>query len=283
MSTPQKSSVVESANGELGRPAPLKIGFSNGIFRGEPLDFVLKVARLLEIDWLELKPYLFQESMEEAQEILQRVKEEGRCPKLSIHSSYNGISLAEPTDEGRATHFKEIDFARAVGSDRVVFHAGYSSTLASEDTYDRVAQELRAYLNHSADQRLWILLENASSKPGKLGSNPSELLKILMRVEDERVGATLDVVNFIDYRGERYKKVYKSLLRYVRHLQVNTTPIYQGKLKLKEFVKYFFKELKLKKSLKKAGHGLEIPVILEGKTSLARELVFYHELRRKLV
>ena len=51
---------------------------------------------------------------------------------------------------------------------------------------------------------------------------------------------------------------------------------------MKKFVKYFLKDLKLKKRIRGKENEAPLPVILEGKTPLAKELVFYHEIKRKL-
>lgn len=260
----------------------LKIGASNGIFRGESLSFILKVANYLELDWLELKTELLLEERERCIELLTSEPEWGPVPRIAVHGSYRGINMLNITAENRRRLERDIDFARAIGSDRVVFHAGYAPN-PTADAFKNIASTVQHLLDYSEGSDVLILLENASNKPEKIGGNPEHLLTILNHARHPRLGVTLDIVNLLEVRGERQKENFKELRKWVRHIQINATPVWKGELKMKKYVTYFLKDLKLKKVLKKAKDAPgQIPVILEGKTSLAREIQFFHELRRKL-
>ena len=272
--------MVDSMSPDV-RPSALTIGVSNGIFRGESLQFVLKLAAYLEMDWVELKTELLAEGLPACVSLLNS-RDHGRDLRLSVHASYQRIDLCALGSEQRAIHERDIDFAQAIGSDRVVFHAGYARDLEPRAALERVAAALHHYLEYSRGSGLRILLENASPKRGKLCSDPRQLVAVLQGLPDPRLGATLDIVNFMGARGEKHKEAYKSLLRWVRHIHVNSTPVHLGELKMKKYVKYFLEKLRLKKHLRQRSGQERIPVILEGKTSLAREMRFYHALRRKL-
>jgi hypothetical protein len=106
---------------------------------------------------------------------------------------------------------------------------------------------------------------------------------VLKKIDHPRLGATLDIINLLGVEEEKQKKRYKKIKDWVRHIHINSLPVYEGDFKMKKFVKYLLKELKFKKQLKnKKEEKYNIPVILEGKTSLAREMQFYNDLSRKL-
>ncbi|MDP7266478.1 MAG: TIM barrel protein, partial [Candidatus Thermoplasmatota archaeon] len=139
------------------------------------------------------------------------------------------------------------------------------------------------YLEYTEGTDIQILIENTMFGRNKLCSDPRELRSVLKKIDHPRLGATLDIINLLGVEEEKQKKRYKKIKDWVRHIHINSLPVYEGDFKMKKFVKYLLKELKFKKQLKnKKEEKYNIPVILEGKTSLAREMQFYNDLSRKL-
>jgi len=261
----------------------LKIGLSNSIMKGESLKFFLKMATYLEMDWVEIKTELLQEEMDEAVELIRSKPEYSKIENFSVHSAHKGMNLVEITPEQIERHEKDLDFARDIGSDRVILHAGYSAGGDRREELDTIIPTIEHYLNYTDGTEVHILLENTMYGRNKLCSDPRELRSVLKRINHPRLGATLDIINLMGAEEEKQKKRYKKIKDWVRHIHINSTPVYSGEFKMKKFVKYFLKDLKLKKKLKvKKEKKYNIPVILEGKTSLAREMQFYHDLCRKL-
>lgn len=261
----------------------MKIGFSNSIMKGESLKFFLKMATYLEMDWVEIKTELLRESMDEAAELIRSKPEYSKIGNFSVHSAHKGMNLAEITAEQIERHERDLDFARDIGSDRVILHAGYSAGGDRGEELDTILPTIEHYLDHTEGTEVRILLENTMYGRNKLCSDPKELRYVLKKIDHPRLGATLDIINFLGVEEEKQKKRYKKIRDWVRHIHINSTPVYTGEFKMKGFVKYFLKDLKFKKKLSgKKEEKYNIPVILEGKTSLAREMQFYHDLCRKL-
>ena len=261
----------------------MKIGLSNSIMKGESLKFFLKMATYLEMDWVEIKTELLRESMDEAVKLLRSKPKYSKIENFSVHSAHKGMNLVNITSEQIERHEKDLDFARDIGSDRVILHAGYSAGGDHREEMDIIIPTIEHYLDHTEGTDVQILLENTMFGRNKLCSDPKELRSVLKRIDHPRLGATLDIVNLLGVKEEKQKKRYKKIKDWVRHIHINSTPVYAGEFKMKKFVKFFLKELKLKKKLGgKKEDKYNIPVILEGKTSLAREMQFYNDLCRKL-
>ncbi len=261
----------------------IKIGLSNTLFRGESLKFVLKVATYLEMDWVELKTELLKESFSEVIEIINSKPNYSKIENFSVHSAYRNIDLPNATDKEIKRHEKDLDFAKAIGSDRIIFHAGYFHGDSRKKALKRVIKVIKHYLGYTEGTNINILLENTMLKPSKLCSDPKELKYVLKRIKHDRFGANLDIINLLGVEEEKQKSRYKKIKDWVRHIHISSLPVQEGEFKMKKYLQYFLKELKLKKRLKKKSEKLEtMPVILEGKTSLAREMQFYNEILRKI-
>ena len=257
----------------------VKIGLSNTIFRGESLRFILKLATYLEMDWVEIKTELLKEDMSEAADLINSKPEYSKIENFSVHAAHKGMNLVDMTQEQIKRHEMDLDFARAIDSDRVILHVGYSSGLKRKQELDKVIPVIEHYLDYTKDTDIKILVENTMMGRSKICSDPRELRYVLKTIDNKRLGANLDIINLLGIEEEKQKARYKKIRDWVNHIHISSLPVYEGEFKMKRFVKYFLKELKLKKSLKKK---YRIPVILEGKTSLAREMQFYNEIKRKL-
>ena len=261
----------------------MKIGLSTSMFKGETLEFILKVATYLEMDWLEIKTELLRESMNEAAELILSKPEYSKVENFSVHSAHKKMSLVNIKPEQIERHERDLDFARKIGSDRFVLHAGYSAGGDHDEELEIIIPTIEHYLDYTEGTEIQILLENTMFGRNKLCSDPRQLRSVLKRIDHTRMGATLDIINLLGVEEEKQKKRYKKIKEWVRHIHINSLPVYQGEFKMKKFVKYFLKDLKFKKKLKKKKEEkYNIPVILEGKTSLAREMQFFNDLSRKL-
>jgi len=258
----------------------LKIGLSTSIFKGESLKFILKMATYLEMDWIELKTELLKEDLTQAADIINSKPDYSEISNFSIHSAHKGMNLMNMSDEQIRRHEEDLDLAKSLGADRVIFHAGYSEGGEHYEELDNVIPVIEHYLDYTEDTSIMILVENTMFGRNKLCSDPRELKHVLKTINHPRLGATLDIINLLGIEEDKLKKRYKKIRKWVRHIHINSTPVYEGELKMKKYVKLFLKELKLKKRIKKEKY--KIPVILEGKTSLAREMQFYNDLKRKL-
>jgi sugar phosphate isomerase/epimerase len=261
----------------------MKIGLSTSMFKGETLEFILKVATYLEMDWVEIKTELLKESMDEAADLIRSKPEYSKIEFFSVHSAHKKINLVNIKPEQIERHEKDLDFARKIGSDRVVLHAGYSGGGDHDEELEIIIPTIEHYLEFTEGTDIQILIENTMFGRNKLCSDPRELRSVLKKIDHPRLGATLDIINLLGVEEEKQKKRYKKIKDWVRHIHINSLPVYEGDFKMKKFVKYLLKELKFKKQLKnKKEEKYNIPVILEGKTSLAREMQFYNDLSRKL-
>jgi sugar phosphate isomerase/epimerase len=258
----------------------LRIGLSNSLFRGESLEFILKLISYLGIEWLEIKTELLEENMERAVTILQDIP----VKHISVHASYQNINFANITKQQVAIHKRDIDFAQIIGSDRIVFHAGYASDFTTKESLVRIIPVVQHYLDYSNDSQIKILLENAGCKRNKILSSPAQLLYVLDSIRHPRLGVTFDVFNFLKVPKKCQKKYYGKLSSWIRHVHLNSVPVSRGDFELKEYVKYVLSKLKIKKRLKKAiKNNIQIPIILEGKTSLLKEMFLYSEMRRSVL
>lgn len=241
------------------------------------------MASYLDMDWIEIKTELLLEGMPEAEKIINSNPKYSNIRKFSVHAAYHNFDLVNITPKQISRHEKDLDFARAIGSDRVIFHVGYSYDLGVKESLRKVIPVFEHYLDYSSGTDIQVLVENTKQNPNKLCSDPKQLRHILKSIDNERIGATLDIINLLEIKEKKQKDRYKRIKEWVRHIHLNSTPVYSGEFKMKKFVKYFLKDLKLKKKLKKKKEEkYNIPVILEGKTSLAREMHLYNDIKRKL-
>ena len=258
----------------------MQIGYSNSMFKGESLEFILKMAGYLEMDWVELKTELLKEGMDGAANLILSKPEWLRVKNFSVHAAHKDMSLLSITPEKMTRHEQDFDFAKAIGSDRVVLHTGYSEGGDFREELDTIIPTIEHYLDYTEGMGILILVENMMAGRNKLCSDPKHLRKLLKAIDHPRLGATLDFINLLGVKEEKQKKRYKKIRPWVRHIHINSMPVYEGEFKMKKYVKYFLDEMKLKKKVKK--DEKMIPVILEGKTSLAREMRLYNDIMRKL-
>ena len=258
----------------------MQIGYSNSMFKGETLEFILKMAGYLEMDWVELKTELLEEGMDGAAELINSRPDWLKVENFSVHAAHKVMNLVNITPEQMERHERDLDFARAIGSDRVVLHAGYSGGDDMEEEMEVIIPTIEHYLQYTEGTEIQILLENTMLGRNKLCSDPKHLRMVLKAIDHPRLGATLDFINLLGVKEDKQKKRYKKMRPWVRHIHINSMPVYEGEFKMKKYVKYFLEEIKLKKKVKKDKYN--IPVILEGKTSLAREMRLYNDIKRKL-
>lgn len=254
----------------------MEIGLSNTIFRGEPLKFFLKTVGYLEMPWVEIKTELLREKYRMAVQILNGKREKPpykHVKNISVHGSYRGVNLAAITPAQVRRHHQDIDFARAIHSDRVIFHVGYAPGGKDQEALDRVVSVLRDYLEYTADTDILLLLENTRLAPDKLCSELAHFEYLFDQLDHDRLGMVLDVVNLVETTHEQEKALFKALKPKIRHMHASTLPVHEGPWEFKQFVKYFVHGLDIKDAT--------IPVILEGKTRLVRELEFVYALQRK--
>ncbi len=261
----------------------MQIGLSTGILKYEPLPFVLKLASYLKMEWIELKTDYLYEDLDDAAALINSAPSYSTVQSFSVHSASKGINMVNITEDQIERHKRDLDFAQAIGSDRVIFHAGYSQGLDLKEELHQVTKVVKEYLDHTSGTDIMILLENTMLGRNKLCSDPKELANVLGVIHHERCGATLDIVNLLDVKEKKQKDRYKKIKKWVRHIQINSRPADEAGFKIKKYVKFFLKDLKMKKKLRKSTKfDPPIPVIIEGKTSLPREMCFTYELRRKL-
>ena len=254
----------------------LKFGQSNSLFRGEKLDFILKVSKYLEMRWIELKTDLLKEDFVEAVRIINRRPEFPKKTNFSVHAAYRNIDMSNITELQKERHKRDLDFAKEIGSDRIIFHVGYALSHKNfEKNMKQVLKVINEYLDYTEGTDLNILIENTKQAPEKLCSELEEVRYVLENIEHERLGCTLDIINMV-----RWKKLETDDLDVIRpwikHIHINSTPIEKGYFNdIYNYVKFVYEELELKKVL---NTHPKTPIILEGKTSIAQEMYLYHEL-----
>ena len=110
--------------------------------------------------------------------------------------------MAGDASDHLARHERDIDFAKAIGSDRVIFHGGYSTGEGTHQELQNVASSINHYLEYTKDSNLLILVENTKMGKNKVCSDPKHLAKLLKTINHERVGATLDIINLLGVKEE---------------------------------------------------------------------------------
>ncbi len=254
----------------------LKFGQSNSLFRGEKLKFILKVAKYLEMKWVEIKTDLLVEDFDEASIIINRRPEYPKKTKFSVHASYRNIDLAAITDLQIKRHERDLDFAKEIGADRVTFHVGYSMRNEDFETnMERIIEVIEHYLDYTEGLGIKILIENTKKAPKKLCSELEEVRYLLEHIDHDRLRCTLDVINLVKWAKKKSEDL-DIIKNWIEHIHINSTPVDGGYFKsTPEYVKFVFEELEMKEFLQE---NPSTPIILEGKTSIAQEMYLYHEL-----
>jgi len=99
--------------------------------------------------------------------------------------------------------------------------------ISDEEYVNRVAGEVKAFLDKTADLGLEVAMENHGAQDRPLGVKKEFLQKLLRRVNSERFGLTLDTGCFYWlYPLDEYYKVTEYFLPYVKnvHLKNQTFP-----------------------------------------------------------
>ena len=160
----------------------MKIGLSNSIFKGESLKFILKVSTYLQMDWVEIKTELLKEDMKEAIELIKSNPEYSKIKNFSVHAAHKKMNLVDMTNEQIDRHKMDLDFAKAIGSDRVILHAGYYQGKKTKEELEKIIPIIEEYLDYVKGTNVHILLENTMVDRPKVCSDPKELKYILKRI-----------------------------------------------------------------------------------------------------
>ncbi len=259
----------------------LRIGQSHRLFRGEKLKFVLKIAKYLEMKYVEIKTDLLIEDFEEAILIINRRPEYPKKTRFSIHSSYRNIDIINITEGQIKRHERDLDFAQEIGADRVIFHIGYAhSEVNAKESIKKAVPIIQHYLDYSEGTGIKILIENTKRAPKKLCSELEEVRYLIEHIDDERLGVALDLINLVKWKQKESEDL-DIVKPWVKHIHINTTPADEGYFEsIPRYVKFVMEDLEMKEFLKE--HP-KIPIILEGKTSMAQEMYLYHELNEYLL